>query len=346
MFQQKDGVSMGNPLAPTLANYFLGHLENTLFAQNRSDNPAIYMRYVDDIFVIFRKDVDFKPFYERLNNLHRNIKFTYEVGGNTMPFLDVSVTLTSSGVKSTVFRKKTDTNVILNYQAVTPTSWKKGLVKCFMHRAKSICSDKTLFDEEMENLKVIFNKNGYPDSFFDRAKREFINKEDDDRRSEKEKKPIVKIPYIGKPSILYAKRLKKLLMREKFPEIQPIYETTKIQDSFKLKDDQPKEILSNIVYDFTCSGDPSIHYVGHTSRSLRERFLEHIRGGTAISDHISMCDACGTKGVTLENFQVIQRCRTKTESLIHEAMLIKQRNPALNRQLVKIAHTFHLQVFN
>ncbi|MEC8566719.1 MAG: GIY-YIG nuclease family protein, partial [Pseudomonadota bacterium] len=186
----------------------------------------------------------------------------------------------------------------------------------------------------------------YPSSFFNKAKREFMDKDNDERLSENEKKPIVKIPFVGKPSILFAKRLKKLLMKENFPEVQPIYETTKIQDSFKLKDDQPKEILSNIVYDFTCSGDPSIHYVGHTSRSLRERFHEHIRGGTAISDHISVCDACGKKGVTLDNFQVIQRCRTKAESLIHEALFIKQENPSLNRQLVKIAHTFHLQVFN
>ena len=251
-----------------------------------------------------------------------------------------------------MFRKKTETNVILNHQAVAPISWKKGLAKCFIHRANFICSDKTLLEEEMDKLKTIFHKNGYPDSFFTRVESEFLNQQKDlnlteqQESSTKERKTIIKIPFVGKPSILFAKRLKKLLAKENYPKIQAIYETRKIQDSFKLKDDQPKEILSKIVYDFTCSGDPSIHYIGHTGRSLRERFLEHIRGGTAISDHVSICDACSGKGVRLDNFKVVKRCRTKTESLIYEALLIKQGNPTLNRQLVKIAHTFHLQVFN
>ena len=28
LYQQHDGVSMGSPLAPTLANFFLAHIEN------------------------------------------------------------------------------------------------------------------------------------------------------------------------------------------------------------------------------------------------------------------------------------------------------------------------------
>ena len=372
VYQQKDGVSMGNPLAPTLANYFLGHLEKSLFAEHNDSNPALYVRYVDDIFVIFRKGVSFKPFYERLNNLHRNIKFTYEIGGNQLPFLDVAVTLSTSGLRSTVHRKKTDTNVILNYKAVAPTTWKRGLIKCFLHRAKTVCSDNNLLEEEIENLKVIFQQNGYPVSFFEKIKSEFLNKdkeskpveedvttttekegtttEENETTTEEDKNPkksrvtILKIPYIGKTSTLFARRLKKLLTQ--YPEFQVIYETRKIQDSFQLKDDQPKEILSKIVYKFTCSGDPNVQYIGHTKRSLRERFLEHRRGGTAIGDHMSVCADCSNKGVHLDNFEIVKRCRTKTESLIYEALLIKQGNPSLNRQLVKIGHTFHLQVFN
>ena len=350
LYQQKDGVSMGNPLAPTLANYFLGYLEKSLFHDHNDSDPAFYVRYVDDVFVVFRKGVNFIPFYERLNNLHKNIKFTYEVGGNQMPFLDIAVTLSSSGLKTTVYRKKTDTNVLLNYKAVAPNNWKKGLIKCFLHRAQTVCSDNDLLEKEMENLKTIFFKNGYPENFFLKVKTEFLNSKpkstEQQEKSKKEKKPIVKIPYVGKTSTLFARRLKKLLAKENYPDFQVIYETTKIQESFKLKDDHPKEILSKIVYRFTCSGDPNVHYIGHTGRSLRERFLEHIRGGSAISDHITVCNDCSTKGVRLDNFEIVKRCRTKTESLIYEALLIKQGNPSLNRQLVKIGHTFQLQIFN
>ena len=33
LYQQHDGVSMGSPLAPTLANFFLTHIENKLLGK-------------------------------------------------------------------------------------------------------------------------------------------------------------------------------------------------------------------------------------------------------------------------------------------------------------------------
>ena len=51
LMQQIDGVSMGNPLAPTMANFFLGALERKLFnGELKDSNPALYTRYVDDVF--------------------------------------------------------------------------------------------------------------------------------------------------------------------------------------------------------------------------------------------------------------------------------------------------------
>ena len=177
LYQQRDGVTMGNPLAPTLANYMLGHLEKTLFDDNLQDSqPAFYARYVDDIFCVFRKGIGFHGFLERLNGLHDNIKYTYEVGGNSMPFLDTMVTMNAGFIKSTVFRKKTNTNVILNYNAVCPTSWKKGLIKCFLHRANTVCSDDNELKQEINTLKTIFTNNGYPVTFFNKANNEFMDK--------------------------------------------------------------------------------------------------------------------------------------------------------------------------
>ena len=54
-YSQLDGVAMGSPLGPTLANAFLCHFEK----QWLSDSPQdfcrnIYRRYVDDIFVTFK----------------------------------------------------------------------------------------------------------------------------------------------------------------------------------------------------------------------------------------------------------------------------------------------------
>ena len=41
---------MGSPLGPTFANFYMGHVENTIF-ENSSITPRLYTRYVDDIFL-------------------------------------------------------------------------------------------------------------------------------------------------------------------------------------------------------------------------------------------------------------------------------------------------------
>ena len=49
LYKQIDGVTMGCPLGLTLANFFLGCIEQKLF-QNKSDFlPSVYLGYIDDI---------------------------------------------------------------------------------------------------------------------------------------------------------------------------------------------------------------------------------------------------------------------------------------------------------
>ena len=86
LFKQIDGVTMGSPLGPSLANFFLAHIETKLFESDFEYKPRIYMRYVDDIFVVFSHDCNFELFFNLLNSPHDNIKFTYEEGFDTIPF--------------------------------------------------------------------------------------------------------------------------------------------------------------------------------------------------------------------------------------------------------------------
>ena len=55
-YSQIDGVAMGSPLGPTLANIFLCYHETTWLKNcPKSFKPVYYKRYVDDIFVLFEK---------------------------------------------------------------------------------------------------------------------------------------------------------------------------------------------------------------------------------------------------------------------------------------------------
>ena len=78
-YKQVDGVAMGSPLGPTLANLFLVYYESK-WLENcpQQFKPQFYRRYVEDIFVMFKKRNHVKKFLRYINSRHRNIKFTCE----------------------------------------------------------------------------------------------------------------------------------------------------------------------------------------------------------------------------------------------------------------------------
>ena len=54
-YKQCDGVAMGSPMGPTLANVFICHFEN-IWLENCSTQlkPVVYRKYVNDTFLLFR----------------------------------------------------------------------------------------------------------------------------------------------------------------------------------------------------------------------------------------------------------------------------------------------------
>ena len=76
IYRQVDGVAMGSPLGPVLANIFMAHLENNL-VPSLSNVMSLWYRYVDDTITFIQDDkIDYV--LEILNNFHPSIKFTYE----------------------------------------------------------------------------------------------------------------------------------------------------------------------------------------------------------------------------------------------------------------------------
>jgi len=72
LYIQIDGVAMGSPLGPLLADIFMSNLELKLnrFSTNK---PQIWIRYIDNIFCIFKKQQNIDDFLRRINKWHPNI---------------------------------------------------------------------------------------------------------------------------------------------------------------------------------------------------------------------------------------------------------------------------------
>ena len=130
LYQQYDGVSVGSPLGPTIANFFLANMENKLLQNNADFHPKLYLKYVD-IFCVFNNETFSDRFLDLLNKQHKNIKFTEEHGSETLPFLNVEVNITEFDIERKIYRKLTQTNLLLNFNAIWPINWKLGLIICF-----------------------------------------------------------------------------------------------------------------------------------------------------------------------------------------------------------------------
>ena len=78
LYKQIDGVTMGSPLSPTLANFFLGCPEEKIFEHNCNVVPKLYLRYIDDSYALFDNKKDCFKFLDILNFQHNDIKFTIE----------------------------------------------------------------------------------------------------------------------------------------------------------------------------------------------------------------------------------------------------------------------------
>ena len=77
------------------------------------------------IFICFVKKRSSKPFLDTLNNFHESIKITLEEEKDRKSqFLDALLVRKNHYIVTTVYRKKTNTNIYLNWNSFGPNSWR------------------------------------------------------------------------------------------------------------------------------------------------------------------------------------------------------------------------------
>ena len=138
---QLDGVAMGSPLGPLLANVSMCSLEEAI-VPTLKDCLVHWKRYVDDTHAYIEPEkIDYVM--KKLNTYHQQIQFTYELEKyQRISFLDVSIRrLTNGKLKTTVFRKETNTDIYMNWNSHAPMQWKIGTLKNLVKVSIIICSD-------------------------------------------------------------------------------------------------------------------------------------------------------------------------------------------------------------
>ena len=161
-YKQVDGLAMGSPPAPYLANIWLSSYDPTISGQAK-----MYQRYMDDILTVIRRN-ELAEKLAQINQLHGNLKFTSEseIEGR-LPFLDLCIVHSESELYTTWYTKPTDTGLIMNFHAVAPRRYKRAVVQGFVHRIFRACSSWKAFHDSVTRAKQVLERNQYPPEFYD-----------------------------------------------------------------------------------------------------------------------------------------------------------------------------------
>ena len=167
LYNQLDGLAMGSPVAPTMANLFLCFNEK-VWLQNCPKNfkPVYYRRYMDDTFLLFKEKNHVNLFRDYLNKQHKNIEFTVEYEeDSTLSFLDVNVIKSHNVFTTQTYRKPTFTGQCLNFNSFTSFKYKLNVVQCLLFRAFNINSTYEKLHMELEFIVDFLTNNGFPVNF-------------------------------------------------------------------------------------------------------------------------------------------------------------------------------------
>ena len=162
IYMQVDGVAMGSPLGPVLVDIFMIELEKAILPE-LTECIKYWKRYVDDT-LSFVKLGTISYIITKLNSFDNNIQFTFkEEDKGTLPFLDVLIRRKSNSILTTVFRKHTNNDIYLNWNAFAPDTWKRGTLKTLVERAYIVCSTNELLLMELKYLEKVFHETkNYP----------------------------------------------------------------------------------------------------------------------------------------------------------------------------------------
>ena len=154
---------MGSPISPIVANLYMEDLE-TKAIQTAPHPPAFWKRSVDDTFVIIKASHKLE-FLDHINSIDHNIQFTSEESreDGSMPFLDMLIIPQEDGrFNTTIYRKPTHTNMYLQWDSQHPISSKYRVVGTLHHRARTVCPNTNLLQQEEEHLQKVLTRCKYP----------------------------------------------------------------------------------------------------------------------------------------------------------------------------------------
>ena len=118
---------MGSPVSVAVAEIVMQNIEEQALSTYTETLPL--WLYIDDAFTAVHKD-EIDTFHKHLNGQNPHIQFTKEIEENgKIPFLDILVSRDENKLQTTVYRKPTHTDRLLDESSYNPTSHKATTIQ-------------------------------------------------------------------------------------------------------------------------------------------------------------------------------------------------------------------------
>ena len=170
-FLQIGGTAMGTKVAPSFANTYMGWFESK-FVYTYHQQPLLWVRFIDDIFVIWQHGLTaFKDFEDHLNQCVPSIKFETDISNTEVHFLDVTVSLANDTgeISTSLYTKPTDAHNYLSFYSCHPKNCKSSIPYSQFLRLRRICSDTDDFTHHAREMTKHFLKANYPPKIMQEA---------------------------------------------------------------------------------------------------------------------------------------------------------------------------------
>jgi hypothetical protein len=264
---------MGSSLSPKLASFFMLHFENKIKRQKWF--PRIYIRYVDDIFAVVKKD-DVEKIRTNLSAQFESINFTVETElNNQLPFLDILVKRENGNLGFSIYRKPTSTQLFIKNDSNHSKQHKMAAFNSMFNRLLSI----PMKTDDFEKEKAYIFETGKINGFSKESLEKLLKKHEKKRelRSlttleviEQNPPKYISLPFVPPLTNKLNNELQKFgfkIAYNNYGKLGDLLGTAKD----KVTDDDEK----SGIYKIECSTCDAM-YIGQTKRKLKIRYKEHL----------------------------------------------------------------------
>ena len=161
---QTNGTATRAPNSCSYSDLALKPIDDAILREAELNYPELifYGRYRDDCLVLWNGSEErLNQFFNFINTLDEYLKFTMEIGGDSLAYLDLLISIVDHLLYTTVYSKPTDSHLYLQADSCHPKLSIKGIQKGVALRLRRICTTVEEYDAKSKEYTAYLVARGH-----------------------------------------------------------------------------------------------------------------------------------------------------------------------------------------